>query len=401
VLRAAAWASGLHLAGFIALGWLASRGNHQSELLVDGAPASAGTAVSDETSAEAWLGVVPDAPELARQPQQPEGPPLPPADQENRDRAAAASDPGLRRSQGAPAPDSGEGTGRRLPPAWRRDSSTLRSHLTNGSDFDQPERERTARSSSSPQAVRLEPQVGIGDSARTTVPAPLPAAPPTELSPAVRDEQDVVPPLARETHIPDDIGPEPMRGEGPLDAERGRRSFDVPPDGPPRDDVRARAAATETQPGLVDYTTASARGPEDGTAGKGVGVDPGASSHRVSGTAPSAAGWPRPAPIGEIGEGSSERQFGREYLEIRRKVAQVLRFPKRLALLLEQGEAIVQFMVDRDGRVWGDVKLLKSAGFEEFDREALEVVRRAAPFPQLRQRLLVRMRVPFENPVVR
>ena len=75
--------------------------------------------------------------------------------------------------------------------------------------------------------------------------------------------------------------------------------------------------------------------------------------------------------------------FAREYLEIRRRVARVLRFPKRLAMLLEQGEAIVQFMVERDGRVWGDVKLLKSAGFEEFDREALEVVRRAAPFPQL------------------
>ena len=82
-------------------------------------------------------------------------------------------------------------------------------------------------------------------------------------------------------------------------------------------------------------------------------------------------------------------------------MARVLRFPKRLALLLEQGEAIVQFMVERDGRVWGDVKLLKSAGFEEFDREALEVVRRAAPFPQLPQRLLVRMRVPFENPIIR
>jgi protein TonB len=154
---------------------------------------------------------------------------------------------------------------------------------------------------------------------------------------------------------------------------------------------------------MIDYTAVAAHGPEDGLQGKGLGSMPGLSSDRLAGTTLAADGWPtpRPAPIGEIGEGTSERQFAREYLEIRRRVARVLRFPKRLALLLEQGEAIVQFMVERDGRVWGDVKLLKSAGFEEFDREALEVVRRAAPFPQLPQRLLVRMRVPFENPIIR
>ena len=173
--------------------------------------------------------------------------------------------------------------------------------------------------------------------------------------------------------------------------------------GPTRDDRSARAASDETQPGLLDYAAASAPGPADGFSGSGPGSIPGPSSHRVTGTAPASDGWPRPraAPIGDVGEGTSERLFSREYLEIRRRLARVLRFPKRLALLLEQGEAIVQFMVDRDGRVSGDVKLLKSAGFPEFDREALEVVHRAAPFPHLSQRLQVRMRVPFENPIIR
>ena len=361
--------------------------------------AGEGTSAS-EVSADAWLGVVP-AEAIDPSAAQPELPPLPPGDQANSDRVAAAPDPGLPKTEQAPAADRGDGTGRRLPPAWRRDASTLRSHLTNGSDFDQPERQQTARTPSSPQAVRLEPVVGIGDSALTTVPAPLAAVPPADLPTTDQESPETAPSPARETRIPTDIGPQRMRGQGPLDAEAGQRSFDVAPDGPARDQAHARAASTETQPGLVDYATATARGPEDGTAGRGVGSDPGASSRRVTGTAASADGWPRPAPIGDIGDGTSERRFGREYLEIRQKVKQVLRFPKRLALLLEQGEAIVQFMVDRDGRVWGDVKLLKSAGFEEFDREALEVVRRAAPFPQLRERLLVRMRVPFENPVVR
>jgi TonB family protein len=400
VVRAAAWASGLHLVGFLVLGWLAARDPAARPGLYQAQSDSAESA-ADQSDA-AWLGVAPADPDLDVPPEPPMGPALPPADQENRDRAPAAPALGLRQNQ-APAPDTGDGAGRRLPPSWRRDSSTLRSHLTDGSELNQPERQRIARASSSPQAVRLERTVGVGDSAKTAVPRPTQAAPATELPASTDENQEVAPSLAQETRVPETTGPDPARGQGPLDAERGRRSFDTPADGPARDNQTARAASNETQPGLVDYTTAAARGPEDGTAGKGLGVDPGISSHRVTGTAATTDGWPRPrpSPIGEIGEGTSERQFGREYLEIRRRVAQALRFPKRLALLLEQGEAIVQFMVDRDGRVWGDVKLLKSAGFEEFDREALEVVRRAAPFPQLRQRLLVRMRVPFENPIVR
>jgi TonB family protein len=69
--------------------------------------------------------------------------------------------------------------------------------------------------------------------------------------------------------------------------------------------------------------------------------------------------------------------------------------------MLEQGEAIVQFQVERDGRLAGAVKLLKSAGFEEFDQEALAAVQRAAPFPQMARPLLVRMRIGFQNPLVR
>jgi protein TonB len=93
--------------------------------------------------------------------------------------------------------------------------------------------------------------------------------------------------------------------------------------------------------------------------------------------------------------------YAREHLEIRRRVARLQRFPHRLAMLLEQGEAIVQFQVERDGRLAGEVKLLKSAGFEEFDQEAMAAVQRAAPFPQMTRPLLVRMRIGFQNPLVR
>jgi periplasmic protein TonB len=394
----------LHLVGLALLTTLATRDRERSRMeraLLAGSVAPVDPAVA------AWLGATPEelqqSIDVEMPPPPPEGPPLPPADQANRDVRPAALRTGLPQEQRAPAPDTGEASGRRLPPSWRRDNSTLRARLSDGSEFYQPPRLDMDRSASSPQALRQEPKVAVGDSVRTSLPEPTQAAPPAELPTLTDDQPEVAPALARETVTPELAGLHPTRGEGPLDADRGRRAVDVEKQGLAFDKVAARAGSNETQPGMIDYAAASATGPEAGLPGRGLGATPGLSSHRLTGSAASEEGspHPRPAPIGEIGEGTSERAFAREYLEIRRRVARVLRFPKRLALLLEQGEAIVQFMVDRDGRVWGDVKLLKSAGFEEFDREAVEVVRRAAPFPQLPQRLLVRMRVPFENPIIR
>jgi TonB family protein len=82
-------------------------------------------------------------------------------------------------------------------------------------------------------------------------------------------------------------------------------------------------------------------------------------------------------------------------------VARALRFPPRLALLLEQGETIVAFTIGPNGHLEGGIRLLKSAGFEEFDAEAKAAVSRAAPFPPTGRSHAVSMRVPFENPVVR
>jgi TonB family protein len=400
VLRAAGWSAAVHLMAVASLAWLATLDKARS---LESALMAAALQHELDEGATTWIGAVPDD-LLASEPLPPVpfGPVLPPTDQANYDLRPVALRPGLPGEQRAPAPDMGSETGRPLPAAWRRDSSTLRARLSDGSEQYQPDRQETSTRASTQQAIRQEPRVGIGDSARTTAPAPTQAAPPTDL-PVTDDSPEVAPALASETRVPDTAGLQDTRGEGPLDTDPGKRSFDIPVAGPPRDDVASRSASNETQPGLVDYTAVAARATEDSLAGRGLGAQPGLSSHRTTGVAPSDDGWPRPrpAPIGEIGEGSSERAFSREYLEIRRRVARVLRFPKRLALLLEQGEAIVQFTVERDGRVWGDVKLLKSAGFEEFDREAQEVVRRAAPFPHLPERLLVRMRVPFENPIIR
>jgi TonB family protein len=57
--------------------------------------------------------------------------------------------------------------------------------------------------------------------------------------------------------------------------------------------------------------------------------------------------------------------------------------------------------LDQMGALDGNIRLLKSAGFEEFDAEALAAVTRAASFPATGRPQSVSMRVHFENPVVR
>jgi TonB family protein len=47
------------------------------------------------------------------------------------------------------------------------------------------------------------------------------------------------------------------------------------------------------------------------------------------------------------------------------------------------------------------VELVKSAGFPEFDAEAVSAVKRAAPFPPIGAQRLVELRIPFQNPVVK
>ena len=211
---------GLHLAGLAVLGSLAIR--EQGANRNRAALAVAGLGEGDD-SAAAWLGV--EAVDLSDVEIAPEDIPpdstLPPTDLANHDLHPAALASGLAKERLAPAPDTGEGAGQKLQPAWRRDASTLRARLTDGSDFYQPSREDAASASSSPQALRREPIVGIGDSARTTLPRPTQAAPAADLPIKIDDDEEVVPPLAAQTLVPEPLGEQAAQGEGPLDAEKG------------------------------------------------------------------------------------------------------------------------------------------------------------------------------------
>jgi TonB family protein len=98
---------------------------------------------------------------------------------------------------------------------------------------------------------------------------------------------------------------------------------------------------------------------------------------------------------------TAEREYFRYQAEIRRRVASALQFPKRLALMLEQGETVVHFDVRPDGRLKGSVRVVKSAGFDEFDAAAVSAVTRAAPFPATGRALSISMPIAFDNPLVR
>ena len=330
-----------------------------------------------------------------------------------RTRAPAQGD-GLDRR--APAPDSGNNGGAPLAHAYRLDSSVLRSRLTDGAAEAQPSRLRVSRHRASPQAMRRELRVGIGDSVRSSQPtrapaalaqaggsrpaeggepggageAASPAAAPTAPSTAPVVDKDV------ETHA-----------VGPLDAEAGARRFDVQTPGAAADDQTQRTASTEMHPGITDFSRPSAAARVASPAGRGPSDLPGAVARVTAGRAPSELGAPAPQEESSIiDERTQDRRYQRYYQEISQRVARVREFPKSLALRLEQGETIVQFVVGVDGQLREGPRVVKSSGFSEFDLAAVRAVKRAAPFPPMpnpsnAHPVPVSLRQIFDNPVIR
>jgi TonB family protein len=334
----------------------------------------------------------------------PELPDLPPADQEKLVEHQTAPQAGTTAAPGAAAPDRGAEVGRRVPVAFRRDSSTLHARQGDGAEVYQISREQTGRRSSSPQPIRQEPLVGARDSAATRQPRPpaVEATPPPTAPPEAAGALDPAVTVAPDQLPPADPGADPARGDGPLDTEKGTRRFDVAIEGPARDNLAARAASNEAHPGRMELSSPSAAGPVNGASGRGPGDAPGVVSRPTSGSAPAIYGGPASLERGDqLAMSTAEREYNRYQAEIRRRVASMLRFPKHLALMLEQGETVVHFVVRADGRLAGSVQVVKSAGFDEFDAEAVRAVTRAAPFPRMSRTMGFSMPIAFDNPVVR
>ena len=320
------------------------------------------------------------------------------------------------RDRRPPAPDRGAKGGAPPAHAFRLDSSTLRSRLTDGALEDQSAELRTSRRRASPQAIRREPKVGIGDSVRSAVPSRAPISPPaTAAQPALGGEpagaaltpspaapSEGAPLVARV-----DPHPDTAHGVGPLDAEAGKRSFDVQRPGAAADDRTQRTASDELHPGITDFSRASAPGAVPLTQGRGPGATPGAVARPSAGNAPAELGAPNPREMGAaVEERTLDRRYQRYVEEIRQRVRRIREFPRSLAVRLLEGETIVAFVVDVNGRLGDGPRVTKSSGFEEFDAAAVRAVRRAAPFPPMpdpgsARPLSVSLRVIFDNPVVR
>ena len=315
-----------------------------------------------------------------------------------------------------PAPDSGNGAGRAPGEiAWRRDRSTLRDRLTNDADRYQPAHSRVARTAASPQADRREPAIGLGDAPRAARAAGAPPA--TSLGMADDDAPlrggDLATPGAVEAAAPlataETAGApaQALDRAGPLDTARGARAFDVQRRAPAADDRSIREASAELHPSVTDLSAPSAPGPSNDGHGPAARPGPAAPAARPA-SAPSLPGHLGPA--SGTGAGSArERAHAHYEAEIRARVNRALVFPRSLAVRLLLGETMLSFSVAADGHLEGAVAVTKSAGYEEFDRAAMEAVRRAAPFPPLpaeiarepRQARSFALRVTFSNPVIR
>jgi TonB family protein len=327
--------------------------------------------------------------------------PLPAADEARREEIEQAPARGATGERARAATDTGEDAGRQAPAAARRDTSTLRSRLADNASDNQASHERTGARAASPQPIRQEPRVGVGDSSRTRRRSPADSLASNEALPSDPDgafdpRSAAAPGESQQT----DTGRDLARGDGPLDVEKGRRRFDVDTYGVAADSRNARAASSEPRPGRLDLSAPAAAGPSQ--AGQGPGAAPGATSQPSSGEAPATFGANRPAERGpDLAMSAAEREYQRNFAEIQRRVSRSLRFPRRLALEMEQGETVVHFQLRPDGRIDGAVRIVKSAGFEEFDAEAVNAVNRAAPFPPMSRAVSISMPISFENPLVR
>ncbi|MCA9581864.1 MAG: TonB family protein [Myxococcales bacterium] len=141
----------------------------------------------------------------------------------------------------------------------------------------------------------------------------------------------------------------------------------------------------------------------EGRGGAGSGGEPGVGGGNQPG------GRARPASRqGGSGSITDHPAYVRWLAEQRRRVESLLIFPRKRLLALDQGTAVYRMRVRADGTLVGPPHLVRSSGFEDFDREALRALRRATPFgsvpPEIlenKTELRMTFAVAFSNPLFR
>lgn len=78
-------------------------------------------------------------------------------------------------------------------------------------------------------------------------------------------------------------------------------------------------------------------------------------------------------------------------------VARAVQHPDKGKCPAREGTALVQFIINRGGRVL-DARIAQGSGFQDLDLEAVNAVKRASPFP-LPPELISPLRLTFDIPV--
>jgi len=302
----------------------------------------------------------------------------------------------------------------------RRDPDTLRVQLWSDPSRYLVPHKRTgdARTSASPEWLARREQSGYGDRearrrARDGAPrAVLGDAGATGtggLSPdAERVWRDADPRFdgGRAPLLAQEIPGTTRPGQRPM-VDTGARATEAERVAALRDPVDSASASNARTPGPLELSRPSSGGrAQDG------GVDrarPGAgpladSQSRGDGTAASTAQLP-------VGRGRESLRAARSDPYFRRffeRLDREIRFPRQLALALEQGEVVVTFSLSVNDGAIGQLQVVKSSGFAEFDQElkrALGAVGPLGPVPRALRgrsdRLVVTAPYAFKSPLIR
>jgi TonB family protein len=221
------------------------------------------------------------------------------------------------------------------------------------------------------------------------------------------------------TRRPESEEPTPFLAPGsarPKAGLRMQKSKDAPRVDPTRRDALARKGeqlsriplegtapdrSPRRQPAPADLSRQRLRDRMEGAKPAGRGDRSGKGRGSLAGRRGSQAGGDRDR---YIWLSTHDRRYLDYFQGIYRKVNPLWLFPKKLEVLLEQGDVLIQFTILADGTV-KDVRIRKSSGFKEFDRNVVAAIHKAAPFGPIPKGLGRRLRIlaPFEfaNPMVR
>jgi protein TonB len=240
-----------------------------------------------------------------------------------------------------------------------------------------PTQEKKAAVASEPKEATAEPTPPEPTPPEPTPPEPTPPEPtPPEPTPPEPTPPTPTPPTPDASPLPpapQALAPKPKPPPRPAVKPR------------PVKPVPVKSAETPTPPAVAEPPPGPGNGegpptqnPQPGTAATGTAnAGPGG----ATGVGTGAGGAGR----GSCGDG---RGLGDDYLDrLRRHLAKYKHFPPEAVKLKEEGTALVEFVLARDGTVL-EAHIQRSSGFPLLDQATLEMIRNASPVPKVPDRFV-------------